>query len=91
MTTEEISNFREVVLDAQKYYVDSERFRVVIQTALNVLHIDKGLIAHSMGVSTSTVERWANGNACPYGIMRKPVYRFLLRRIDTLISDTMQV
>jgi DNA-binding transcriptional regulator YiaG len=88
MTTEEISTFREAVLEAQKYFVDSERFKAVVNTAIHVFHIDEGNIAHSIGVSRTTVKRWANGNAVPYDLARKPVYRFLLRQIDTLLSNT---
>ena len=78
---------RETIVDAQAFLVDSERFMRVLHGSFEVLALDEGALAHRFGVSTVTVKRWRNGNAIPYKLMRAPVYKFLLARVDQALEE----
>jgi transcriptional regulator with XRE-family HTH domain len=56
---------------------DAELFRELLCRSLKLLPIDESDVAHGTGVNRSTVNRWKNGAAVPYKLMRKPVYAFL--------------
>jgi hypothetical protein len=80
--TPALQQFRASVEDARKSLVDSERFKAVLASAFILLFLDEGDIAHVMGVSRSTVNRWREGHSLPFGSARGPIYDYLLRRIN---------
>lgn len=84
-----ITDLRQLRTDlnnAKKHLDDADLFRTLLCRTLDVLMLDESDIAHGTGVNRSTVNRWKNGAAVPFKLMRKPVYAFLGRRVATQIS-----
>jgi len=74
-------------LDFEFTLDDDEKFRELLHASLDLISLDPGTLACAMGVSLTTVLRWKNGNAIPYPVMRRPVYRFLRRKVSAKLTE----
>jgi len=73
---------RDALVDAQTYYVDSERFKEALRLGITMLGLTDSDLAHCVGVSTSTVSRWRRGVSLPYGKARLPILKMMLEKCD---------
>lgn len=79
-----LSEIRET-LASQTQLEDRERFCRLLGRSMAVLGLTDSDVADRLPVSRSAVTRWRNGNTAPLPMMRKPVYKFLDRKLVSLI------
>ena len=76
----------EAALSSADLLGDRDRFRAVVNRGMSLLNLDDADVADKLPVSRSAVNRWKHGNSVPLPMMRKPVYKFLLRKIKMAIQ-----
>jgi len=66
---------------------DRDRFHRLVRQAMNLLALEDDDVADVLPVGRSVVRRWKSGVASPLPMMRKPVYKFLLRKAEAACSS----
>lgn len=87
LQSKSLEDLRALVLDALSHITNDELFRKVINAAFEILQFDESELSYQFGISRTTVQRWRNGNACPYHMMRIGPYNWILRKIDALLAS----
>lgn len=60
---------------------DRALFTDLVSSSMALLNMDDAAVAGKMPVSRSAVNRWRNGKNVPLPMMRKPVYKFFIRKM----------
>lgn len=71
----------EETLASDTLLADDDRFQGILVRAMTLLGLHDGDVAGRLPVSRSAVNRWRHGTSIPLPTARKPVYKFLLRRV----------
>lgn len=83
-----LTDLLNTVKQAQKDLTSDEKFRHALNESMTALELRDIDVATALSVSRTTVGRWRNGTAIPHELMRKPVYRVLVRRIQERIRSS---
>lgn len=84
---QQLQQLQEELTQAFRHLEENERFSSLVGRVCLALDLKDEDVADRLPVSRSVVTRWRNGTATPLPMMRKPVYRYLERRVNAALAE----
>lgn len=68
--------------ESQSFLKDDHLFFSTVKDCMNELLLNEYDVADTLPISAGTAKRWYEGKSAPIYLMRKPVYKFFLRKLQ---------
>jgi transcriptional regulator with XRE-family HTH domain len=78
-----LEEFQSVLAEADPH--DSDLFRDIISAGVDLLSLPLKALADEFGVSPASITRWRQGKNAPHPTVRKLMYRWMSKRIATVL------
>ena len=82
MNPHKLRDLIEETLHTPELLESRDRFHTIVSSAMTALELNDADLAGRLPVSVSGISRWRYGLDAPLPMMRKPIYKLLLRRVE---------